>query len=146
MRRLVDIELIVTEALRDADIANGRVYTAVPRDPVFPLVVVRRLGGTPVIEQYLDVGRIQVDAWAEKLTGEPGSGFSLLGGGKAEAHDLALDAQLACHGMRLSVFDGAVVTAVEDELGLSWIPDPKTERPRYSFTVAVFVHPAPSGS
>lgn len=131
MRLLPDAELLAVNALRtDADLialVAGRVYTAVPAEPTFPLVRVTRIGGVPVISQHLDVARLQVDVW---------------GATKYQARTVAAAAQAVLHTIA-GIHAEGVVTAVEDDLGLSWQPDQETDQPRYVFGVAMFVHPNP---
>lgn len=126
-----DIEAAVAEWLRNSSITGvgTRVYTEVPATPTFPLVTVTRIGGVPAVREYLDMGAIQVDCW---------------GGTKAEAHDAAVEARVACLGLEgqsLSLPVSIVVTSVEDALGLTWQPDEDTGRERYLFAVNVYARP-----
>lgn len=131
VRLLPDAELWAVNALRaSADLAaltGIRVYTSIPADPTYPLVRVTRIGGVPTIRQHLDVARLQIDAW---------------GTTKFEARTVAATAQAVLHAT-VGAHDEGVVTAVEDDLGMSWQPDPETDRPRYLFGVAVYLHPNP---
>lgn len=131
LRLLPDAELLAVNALRaNADLAalvGTRVYTAVPADPSFPLVRVSRIGGIPTIPQHLDVARLQVDAW---------------GTTKHQARTVAATAQAALHAATGTHAQG-VLTGVDDDLGLSWQPDPETDQPRYVFGVALYIHPNP---
>lgn len=131
LRLLPDAELLVVQALRAtaevAALVGTRVYTALPPDPTYPVVRVTRIGGIPAIRQHLDVARIQVDAW---------------GTTKKQAFTVATTVQAALHAM-VGPHAGGVVTAVEDDLGLTWSPDPETDRDRYVFGVAVYTHPLP---
>jgi len=120
-----DVEAMVRAALANADIADGRVYSSIPARPTYPLVRVQRLGGLPAVERRLDRARIQIDAW---------------GNNKSEAFDIAEAARLAVHeaeGTVYGQFDG-FITGVEDELGMTFLPDPETNRDRYVFAVAVY--------
>lgn len=127
-----DIEAIVGYVIRSADIdgLDARVYSSIPREPTYPLAIVKRIGGTPAERHHLDAGRIQVEVW---------------GGSKSEIHDITQLARVAIHEAEGTTFavDGgapvdAVVTGVEDDLGLQWIPDPTTGRDRYIFGVIVY--------
>lgn len=132
VRILPDAELLAVTALRaDADLAaivDTRVYTSIPAEPTFPLVRVVRVGGIPEIRQHLDVARLQVDAW---------------GATKFEARTAAATAQAVLHRL-VGSHDEGVVTAVVDDLGLSWQPDAETGQPRYTLGVALYIHPNPT--
>jgi len=123
-----DAEAVTSVALRAAGLAVAqRVYSGIPKVPTYPLLVVQRLGGVPAERHHLDRARIQVDAWANS---------------KDEAHDAAAEARVALHeleGTSVTSPD-AYITAVVDSLGLSWAPDPITDRDRYLFAVEIFLH------
>lgn len=108
---------------------NDRIHTELPAKPVYPLGLLSRIpGSAPVVRKHLDVARIQGEGW---------------GNTKVEARLTAAMLQAALHelpGLR----DLGTVTAVEDSLGLGWLPDPVTEKPRYVFEVLVYAHPNPS--
>lgn len=133
---LPDVErLVIDWALSDAalttaldPLVDGRIYGVVPAAPVFPLVRVMRVGGSPSSRLlWLDEALLQVDVW---------------GGPKATAR-LAAET-LRAH-MAASLPGGhalGIVSAVE--LGaLSWLPDDSyvPSKPRYSFDVTVTYHP-----
>lgn len=132
LRLLPDAEQLVTDWLRahtDIDaIVGDRIFTALPKNPTYPCVVIRRLGGVPVIATHLDRARIQIDAWGRT---------------KYEARTAAAAVQAALHEMPAGSHSVGVVTGVEDELGLTWSEDPTSERPRYTFGVLIFLHPTP---
>lgn len=141
LRLLPDAELLAVNALRadgDLDVlVDGRVYTAIPANATFPLIRVIRIGGVPVIRQHLDVARLQVDAWAGRLD-DPATAATA----KGTARRVAAAAQAALHAAIGSHAEG-VVTGVEDDLGLSWQPDPEENRARYLFGLAMYLHPNP---
>lgn len=125
-----DLEALVSEVLREE--LPSRVYSSIPADPVYPLMTVKRIGGLPAVAPRLDRSRLQIDVW---------------GNNKSEARDLADSARVKVHqmeGQTYRVADGdvvdAVVTAVEDILGLTWLPDEATARDRYIFGVDVYAH------
>lgn len=123
---LPDVEAICATALRTAAIAGGRVYSSVPKSPTFPMIVVRRDGGTPVVRQRLDAPVIVVEVW---------------GTSKSEAHDAAQAARvalLALEGTSVTSPSAAVVVAVNDARGLTWQPDASTGRDRYFFAMSVY--------
>lgn len=119
-----DVEAAASQILRDA---GHRAYSSIPNGPTYPLLVVTRIGGVPAERHKLDAARIQVDAW---------------GNNKGEARDLADLARRLIHqaeGTFITDHD-CQITGVEDELGLSFLPDPKTKRDRYVFTVRIYAH------
>jgi hypothetical protein len=129
---LPDAEAVVSWWLRNAGIASGRVYSSMPSVPVFPLIVVERIGGRPAVRERLDRARIQLAVW---------------GNSKSEARDLADAARLKLldlEGQSVTTGGGApvdaFVTAVEDDLALFWSPDPVSDRDRYIFGVMIFDH------
>lgn len=119
-----DIEAMAGAIMRTAGVCSGRVYPSVPKEPVYPLVVFRRFGGVPTDRHALDYGRIQVDVWGDT---------------KVHAREQASLARLAllkAEGTTLVALNG-FISSVEDELGLSFQPDPETGRDRYIFGVAI---------
>ena len=123
-----DMEAVCAVVLRNAAITNvgTRVYSSIPRDPTFPLITVHRIGGLPAVREYLDAANIQIDVW---------------GGTKSEARDIAARARvvlLTIAGTLITSPVRAWISGVEDQLGLSWQPDPVTGRDRYVFGVAVY--------
>ncbi len=124
-----DVEAVVIAALRSANVCSGRVYSAVPVTPTWPLATVKRLGGTPTERHRIDSARIQIDVFSDI-------------GDKATARDEADAARIAAHELEGTTSSSlnAAITAVDDELGLTWLPDPDTGRPRYVFAVTVTAH------
>lgn len=122
-----DIEAMVGAALRAEGVCGRRVYSSIPANPTYPLVTVARLGGVPPDRRRLDRARIQVDVY---------------GNNKAEARDaaeLARRVVLEMEGETFASFNG-FVSDVEDELGLTFLPDQDTKKDRYLFAVGVFAH------
>ena len=112
-------------------LVGQRVTTRSPGPPiVYPYVTLQRIGGIPSIRQRLDTARIQVDCWAET---------------EGTASRVARVARACLHLMEGYTTAEAVVTAVEDDLGLSWLPDTtrKPETPRFIFGVAISAHAVP---
>lgn len=127
---LPDVEAIVAYELRTT--LSARVYSSIPRDPVWPLITVKRIGGLPRDRARLDGPSLQIEVW---------------GNSKAEARDLADAARVKLHAMEPKVCTtgagypvNATITGVADTLGLTWLPDPVTNRDRYLFGVTVFAH------
>lgn len=133
-----DAEALVSSHIRNDLSVN--VYSSIPRSPTWPLITVKRIGGTPAEKHHLDRAIIQIDIWGG-ASGDDGTV------NKGSIHDLAQSARVSIHEMEGSStqigsgddFHG-YVTAVEDISGLFWLPDPTTGRDRYTFTVAVFLH------
>jgi hypothetical protein len=122
-----DLEAACSDLLRDGGV--DRVYSSIPARPIFPLAVVERLGGVPPIRYHLDAARIQV---------------SVYGNNKGEARDeaeLARRVLLQAEGTTVEAWE-AVITGVDDETGLTWLPDPETARDRYVFGLIVTAHKA----
>jgi hypothetical protein len=115
------------------DLVDERIATR--SHGVLPEIVLQRIGGRPVERRRLDVGRLQVDSFAatEQLA-------SLIAR-TARAALLEMEGQFV-----LDEDDDRLgfVTAVNDDLALSWAPDtirtPPT--PRFIFGVAVYAHAA----
>jgi len=106
------------------------VYSSIPKTPTWPLVTYKRIGGVPAIRQRLDRARIQVDVWGTSQT---------------VAFNLATLARVALLGMEGQTYSSPVagfVSAVDDDLGLIWLPDPVTARDRYIFGVSIYAHSA----
>jgi hypothetical protein len=105
------------------------VYSSIPKkDPDFPLITVKRIGGVPAVRERLDAANIQIDSW---------------GTSKKDALDNARDARLALLGMAGQTYTTPIagfVSDVRDSLGLTWQPDTETGRDRYIFSVYVYAH------
>jgi len=127
-----DAEAIAGWKMRTVPLAGGRVYSSLPHTPAWPLITLERIGGNPAERHYLDAPRIQVSVW---------------GNSKSEAHDIAQQARVTLHGLEgTTVTTGggapanAVITGVEDDLGMFWSPDEVTGRDRYIFGVRLYLH------
>lgn len=125
-----DAEALAGAVLR-SELACG-VYSSIPRNPTYPLVTLKRIGGIPAERHRLDFASIQVDVW---------------GTSKTEARDIAAEARAALYGMEGTSYaladnwpDDAVVSGVSDTLGLTWLPDQETSRDRYVFGVGLYLH------
>jgi len=119
---LPDTEAIASVALQAA---GFRASSSIPANPTFPLITVKRMGGSPADKRGLDRAILQIDVW---------------GNTKSEARDVAAAARITLmnlEGTTSSQFNG-VVTCVEDALGLFWLPDQETKRDRYVFSVMVY--------
>lgn len=125
-----DAEAVVGKAIRDANISGlgSRVYSSIPDNPVWPLVLVRRIGGTPAVRQYLDTANVQIESWGDT---------------KSNAQSIAQQARVAVlnlEGKTVTTPVNAFVTGVDDSLGLFWMPDPETSRDRYIFGMLIWLH------
>ena len=132
-----DIEAIVSIGLRQAGIPNlAGVYSSIPaKNPTFPLIVIRRVGGFPAVRQYLDQARIQVDVWGGAKGDGPGQPT------KSDIMDIAALARktvMELEGTTIHEPVDAFVAAVNDGSGLYWLPDPHTGRDRYTFARLVY--------
>lgn len=119
-------------------LAAGGVHTQSPHHPTFPYVTVQRIGGLPVERHRLDRARLEVQAWAAD---------------EDTASYVARVARAAVHEIEGQIVEAdddnaGFVTAVDDDLGLTWLPD--TDRtpptPRYGFGVAVTAHALNQGA
>lgn len=96
-------------------------------DPTQPVVVVRRTGGqqsTLVTDQAF----LSVDVWADDAPDN-----------EAAAHDLAQQLRAQLKNMAAHIIGGVAVCRVADLGGLARLPDPATDRERWTFTLAVTV-------
>lgn len=135
----VDVETLAVDYLKTVSavtalVTTDGISTKLPRDWVAGDRHVRltRIGGLPTdVIGYLDQARIQVDAF---------------GADDADAHALAAQVLLAFRRLESSAFGfaGAVVTAVDQDLGMTSQPDPDTDASRYLFGVVLYVHPTGS--
>jgi hypothetical protein len=123
-----NIEGVCLTALVDADL---RAYSSIPskNSAVYPLLTLKRLGGTPPVKQKLDMARIQVDSW---------------GGTLEEARDLADEARQLIFALEGTTSEewAATVTLVQDSVGLTYLQDPVTKRDRYTFDLNVYAYTA----
>ena len=133
-----DAEYLAVRILKDD--ATGvfspftpRIGTKLPADPdwVHGVVQVQRVGGVPTQRRWLDHPNIQVDVWAET---------------KADAHDIAQRARVCLFRAEGKIIYKdvtrlAVITGVDDALGMHWEFDPLSLKPRYTFAVYFTDHP-----
>lgn len=129
VEELPNVEAAVNAVLDEAGL---RVYSSIPgRSPTYPLIVTMRLGGAPAEKHVLDAPRIQLEAWGMKSTK------------KNAVLDYARDAWkalLEAEGEIVELANGEAVmlTSVNPEIGLQWLPDPATARPRYVASLRVY--------
>ena len=128
IEKFVVQHLLGDAALEDL-LGENRVSTELPPGAALPRIRVTLNGGTIPVRAWLYTYRLTLEAWAED---------------KTTAWD-ALAAAVASleTGLESALVDGAVVTAVDQETGASWAPDPETNLPRYLATVRVTAHAEP---
>ena len=127
----VNIEKVVVQFLLanldlEEIIGENRVSTEIPPNADLPRIRITLTGGTIPVRSYLYSHRITVESWAEDKT-------------------TAWDALLECIYSLEAELDGAlvengVVTAVDQESGITWSPDSETNTPRYLTTVRITTH------
>lgn len=128
-----DIEQLLSRFLRDQpeidELVGERVYTALPKDPQFPLLQLRRIAGAPVMSRplHLDAPLVQIDSYAPS---------------KKAAHTLIETARSVIAERLEGAHDLGVVTGVRFG-SMSWLPDDDytPAKARYVADVEIFVHP-----
>jgi hypothetical protein len=95
-----------------------------PATPTYPAVRIIRIGGAADFEGHIDSALVQVDVFG--ITRE-------------DSYDSAAAVRASLHGMAGS-FSGEVVSKVVEVTGPGWLPDPQTERPRWTWDVRVYAH------
>lgn len=128
---LPDAELLTVSYLRTVtgvtDEVGQRVYTELPANPTWPLLVVTRPSpGTVLAEATLDAASIQTAAYANS---------------KYEARQAAAAAVAALADADGWAHASGYISATEPLGGLLWLPDEDftNPRPRYLFDTAVYV-------
>lgn len=130
---MINVERIVVQhLLADADLTdlvgqNG-VSTDIPPNATLPRVRITLNGGTIPIRGWLYSTRVTVEGWGDD---------------KDTAFDVLSTAVASLEGsLNGALVAGAVVTAVDQESGATWVPDPESRKARYLATVTVTVHPS----
>lgn len=119
-----DVEAILIQRLAAL---NYKVGAELPKTPIYPCVVIKRIGGTPAEVHHLDYASIQVEVW---------------GNSKTDAAGLVYPLRTAIHELEGASIEGSIkafITGVVDTLGVTWTPDPVTDRARYMFGVGVYL-------
>lgn len=134
VEELPNVEAAVNTVLHDAEL---RAYSSIPNRATFPLIVSMRLGGTPAEKHALDAPRIQIEVWGGGK-GDPGGETdksAVLNYGRD-----AWKALLEAEGDTVELSDGerVALNAVNPEIGLQWLPDPSTGRPRYVASLRIY--------
>lgn len=140
LRDLVDVEaVLVTHLSNDVTLAGhvggpgtaAKVSTELPK--TFPTAGEKRVQLNRATSSQIDpdtnhLERAVID-------------FKAFGASKAQAWDVVAALWSAVQRARTTAHTGAVVTRLERLTGPSWSPDPSTNAPRYTLSVAVTVHP-----
>jgi hypothetical protein len=127
-----DDELALIQYLRSlsavtALVPGARITTELGTNPVYPVVLLQRVGGQAAVWQMLDEPAVQVD---------------VVGGTKFECKKLALTVRAAILAIANDVVAEAVLSSAYEEVGPSWLPDtvPVPPLPRYTARYRVLLH------
>lgn len=119
-----DAEAMAVAILKAGNVCGGRVYSKLPSSSniTWPVAVLYRLGGVPADKRAIDSARIQVDVWGDD---------------KSSARLQAELARRVLHSSESTALGSLAgyISAVTDEVGLTFLPDPETARDRYTFSV-----------
>jgi hypothetical protein len=112
----------------------ARIGTKLNDSPVFPCIVIIRVGGSWDDIHHLDSADLQIEAWADQ------------GKGQEKVAEVAAATIRACFARDQipGVHTLGVVTGSVERYGPTWSWDPPTGRPRYVFGVRLFIHPNPA--
>lgn len=129
---LPDDELALLQYLRLTPevvslIPGGRVTTELPPAPVYPVVLIQRVGGQVAVAQAIDEPAVQVD---------------VVGGTKAQCKKLMLTVRAAILAIADDIVPEAVLSSAYEEVGPSWLPDtvPVPPLPRYVARYRIYLH------
>ena len=121
-----DLKAAAIRALIVANVASARVYSSLPTNPTWPLVLVKRIGGIPANQRVLDTASLQIEVW---------------GTSQKETFDLANTARKVIMDTQSSTVTwtggAAWITEVRQNLGFQDLPDPVTGRDRTIFGMSV---------
>lgn len=127
---LPDTVRLVVDHLEAAalPLIGGRVYGfELPASPTFPAVRVLRLGGANVVSEHMDGALLQIDVWG----GTAEQAWDATAAVRAELWDLE----------GVNVPGIGTVTGIEELSGPAWLPDPRTERARWTWDIRLYAHP-----
>lgn len=117
-----------THLLADATVTaqvGTRVYGFdLPADPTYPAVRLTRIGGAADFEGHIDSAVVQVDVFGTTRT---------------DATDAMEAVRQSLHAMA-GIFGSDVVSKVVELTGPGWLPDPRTDRPRWTWDVQLYAH------
>lgn len=126
---LPDAVRIVVDHLETANLTGvaGRVYGfELPPSPTYPAVRVTRIGGANVVNEHFDAARLQIDVF---------------GGTTEAAHDAMAAVRAELWDLEGTNAATGVVTGIQELSGPGWLPDPRTERARWTWDVRLYAHP-----
>lgn len=131
----VDIEALLATFLRGqsdiTDVTEDRVYTDLPHERKYPLILITRTGGGYIYAHHLDAAEVNLDVYGgtHKLAQSlAGTCMSIMAAGLVGAHP------------------EGVVTRIQAN-GIAYNPEPDSTdlqghaRPRYTVSATVTVHP-----
>ena len=134
---LVDVEQLLTNFLRAQPevtaVVADRVYTDLPHQRAYPMVVITRIGGQHLINrpQWLDEALVQFDV----LGGTHKQAFALM----SSCLGLLVERGIRAHP------EGCVTGVTSDSIAYNpeedFVDGQGHSRPRYTTTVNVLVHP-----
>lgn len=132
---MVDIEALITTFLRaQAEVialVDDRVYSDLPHDRVWPIVLVNRVGGGCLYKNWLEEADVEISAY---------------GGTHKQAYSLAATCIVAMAGGLAGSHPDGVVTKVK-VTNVSYSPEPDSQdpqghaRPRILVSATVTAHP-----
>lgn len=130
---LPDAEGVVRAWLRGVDLgpATGRVFFAVPQDPVLPLVTVARAGGAADDDLPFDSPTVIINVWSDTKKQA------------AAVARLVIAALRSCSGARVEDDDGtpAWLDGAWALTGPTWLPDDEARKARYAVTANLTLRP-----
>jgi hypothetical protein len=131
---LPDAPLAVIQYLRQRTevttlVPAARITTAIPPKNVqYPLILVQRAGGQPLVKEFIDEAAIQI---------------SVLGGSQYDCSQVMRTVSAAMVAIANDKVDAGVLVSGFVEVGSQWIPDTTTVPPlsRFIARFAVLLHP-----
>jgi len=126
---LPDAVRIVVDHLKAANLALvlTRVYGfGLPASPTFPAVRVLRIGGANVVNEHFDGARLQIDVF---------------GGSAEQSHDAMAAVRAELWDLEGTLGATGVVTGIEELSGPGFLPDPTTQRARWTWDIRLYTHP-----
>lgn len=133
LTRIPYAEALVAQWLR---VNMGRpVYSSLPAQPNWPVLVVKLIGSSSPVREWLWSPRLQVESWGTNKT----EAFHLI----EEARRWIIDMAGRTFSTGAGAADDAVVNDADDDFGIMWLPDPVTNRDRYILGVTLTLHPTP---
>jgi hypothetical protein len=127
-----DDELALLQYLRSVPeivtlVPAAQITTELPNLPVYPHVLVQRIGGQAIVRQAIDEPVLQVD---------------VLGGTKRQCKVLAQTIESAILGIANDVVGEGVLSSGWEEVGPQWLPDTVTvpPTPRYVARYHLITH------